>query len=248
MIDIDKKIKNEEEVKHELSELLDTSYPLMQQFREVCPGSYKHCQALASMIEAVSIELGLDTTFMKAAAFYHDIGKMLNPKFFTENQSKDEDPHSELDTWISYQIITRHVADTTNILLNDPNFPRRLIEVISVHHGTCVLKYFFNKSESKNPDEYRYKGSKPTCVEAAVLMITDHVEATSRSLFQSGKLDQVDVIDETVHNLIDDGQLDEVVMKLGDLKKIKEAIAKELEGSYQKRVDYDKVKEEKGEE
>jgi putative nucleotidyltransferase with HDIG domain len=247
MSENDKKTKVVEEEtikKHELSGLLDTSYPLLQQFREACPGTYKHAQSLASMMDGISVALNLDVTFMKVCAFYHDVGKMLNPKYFTENQLKDENLHDKLDPWISYQIITRHVADTASILINDHNFPRDLIEIVSRHHGTCVLQYFFDKSKSKNQEDYRYKGSKPTSVEAAVLMIADHVEAASRSLFQSGKLDQVDVIDVTVNSLIDDGQLDDVVMKLGDLKKIKDALAKELEGSYQKRVDYDKAKEE----
>jgi hypothetical protein len=246
MTEIDKKIKKEEEQppKHELSGLLDTSYPLLQQFRETCPGSYKHAQALSSMLESVSVEIGLDVTFMKVVAFYHDIGKTLNPKYFTENQLKDENPHDKLDPWVSYQIISRHVSDSVNILVNNQDFPRRLIEIISQHHGNSVVKYFFDKSGSKDVDEYRYKGSRPMSVESAVLMIADHVEATSRSLFQSGKLDQIDVIEETINSLIDEGQLDEVLMRLGDLKKIKHALAKELEGSYQKRVDYSKATEE----
>jgi putative nucleotidyltransferase with HDIG domain len=231
--------------RHELSELLDTSYPLLAKFREACPGSYKHAQALAAMVEGISLVLDLDVTYMKVAAYYHDIGKMHNPKYFTENQLEGEDLHEELDTWISYQIITRHVSDSVSILINDSNFPIDLIRIISQHHGTGVLKYFFNKSGIEDADTYRYRNSKPTCVESAVLMIADHVEATSRSLFQSGRLEPVEVIDNTINELIDDGQLDEVYMRLGDLKQIKDALAKELEGTYQKRVDYDKAKEDR---
>lgn len=231
------------EDQHELSDLLDTSYPLIQEFREICPGSYKHAQSLVSMIEGISLELDLDVIFMKVIALYHDIGKSINPKYFTENQLDDEDMHEKLDPWVSYQIITRHVSDGVNILVNDSNFNRDLIQVISQHHGTGILKYFYDKSKSNDHDKYRYKGSKPKCVESAVLMITDHIEAMSRSLFQSNELDPGKVIDDTINELIDDSQLDAVYMKLGDLKKIKDALAKELEGIYQKRVDYKKVKE-----
>lgn len=233
----------EEEKKEDLSHLLDTSYPLLQKFRELAPGTYKHSQALESMIEGVALELGLDVTFMRVAAMYHDTGKMHNPKYFTENQLEDENLHKDLDPWISSQIIRCHVADTVNILINDKNFPRELIELISQHHGTSVIRYFFSKSKDDDAARFRYKCAKPTCVESAALMITDHIEATTRSLNQAGKLDPKEVIDNTIQNLIDDGQLDEVTMKLGDLKRIKLALAKELEGIYQKRVDYDEAEE-----
>lgn len=237
-----------QEKKEELHDLLDSSYPLLQKFRDACPGTYKHAQSLASMVEGVSIVLDLDVTFMKVAALYHDVGKMVNPKYFTENQLEDEDPHKSFDPWISSQIISRHVSDSVNILINDKNFPRSMIEIISQHHGNSIMKYFFDKSGRDVEDLFRYKCSKPTCTEAAVLMICDHIEATSRALVQAGKYDAANVIDTTINGLLDDGQLDDVVMRLGDLKKIKEAIGRELEGIYQKRVDYDKAKEEKEDE
>lgn len=235
---------NDLEKKEGFALILDSSYPLLQYFRETCPGTYKHSQGLAAMVESISLSLGLDVNFMRVVAIYHDIGKTFNPKFFTENQLQDEDPHGDLDPWVSYQLITRHVSDSVNILLNDKNFPREVIEIISQHHGTNVVKYFFDKSESKDKDKFRYKCSKPSCVESAVLMIADHVEATSRSKVQSGNFDPLEVIETTINSLLDDGQLDEVMMRLGDLKKIKTALAKELEGLYQKRVSYDHVKKE----
>lgn len=234
--------------KEDLSPLLDSAYPLLQKFREVAPGTYKHSQALMSMIENISMSLNLDTNFMKVTALYHDVGKMYNPKFFTENQLEEEgNPHDNIDPRMSYQIISRHVSDSVNILINDHKFPRKLIEIVSQHHGTNVVKYFFEKADTDVEDIYRYKCTRPRCVEAAALMICDHVEAISRSKFQAGKLDPVEVIDYTITMLLDDGQLDEVYMRLGDLKKIKEALGKELEGLYQKRVDYDETKAEKSE-
>lgn len=236
---------NEEAVekKDKLNHLLDSSYPLLQKFRELCPGSFKHSQALGSMIEGIALSLGLNVTFMKVAALYHDVGKMFNPKYFTENQLEDENPHETLDANISYQIISRHVSDTALLLLNDENFPRELIEILCQHHGTSVVQYFFDESGSDVKDNFRYKAEKPKTVEAMILMICDSVEAKSRSYVQTGKFDPKEVIEGTINNLLKDGQLDEVVMRLGDLQKIKEALAKELEGTYQKRVDYSKAKD-----
>jgi len=228
-----------------ISKLLDTTYPLLARFRELCPGTFKHSQALASMIEGVSLSLGLDTELLKVAAIYHDVGKTLNPKFFSENQLEDEDAHKNLDPKISYEIITRHVSDSVMILINDSNFPRKVIEIISQHHGKNILKYFFKKSKNHVEDLFRYKTTKPTCIESAILMACDAIEATSRSQVQAGKFNPTRVIETTINGLIDDGQLDEVYMRLGDLKKVKIALGKELEGTYQKRVDYEEVKETK---
>jgi len=235
----------EEKQKHELLFLLDSSYPLSHKFREACPGTFKHSQAVLSMVEGVAISLDLDVTFMKVASQYHDVGKMFNPKYFTENQLEDENPHEKLDPKMSFQIISRHISDTALILLNDGNFPIDLIKIATQHHGTNIMKYFFDKSGSDVEDHFRYKGEKPKCAESAVLMICDCIEARSRSAIQAGKgqMDPTFIIEDTINSLLSDGQLDDVVMRLGDLQKIKGALATELEGTFQKRVDYKKAKE-----
>ena len=240
----------EEKEKNILSELLESSYPLLQKFRESCPGTFKHSQEVSAMVEGISIAIGLDVLYMKVAALYHDIGKMINPKYFTENQLEDENPHEKLDPFISCQIISRHVSDTTLILINDNKFPRDLIQIISQHHGNSVMKYFLDKAGTDVEDLFRYKGEKPKCVEAAVLMICDRIEARSRSEIQAGKgkIDPTDIIEDTINSLLSSGELEDVVMRLGDLQKIKDALAKELEGTFQKRVDYKKAKEENKEE
>ena len=233
----------EDKESKELQVLLDSTYPLLQKFREVCPGTYKHSQAVASIIEGVALALGLNIIKMKIMAHYHDIGKMFSPKCFAENQVDEDNPHDKLSPTVSYNIITRHISDSVIILINDHNFPRDIIEAISQHHGTSVLKYFFDKSGTDIEDVFRYKTTKPVSIESAVLMICDQIEATSRSFVQSNKFDAQLVIDKTLNSLIDDGQLDDVVMRLGDLKRIKESLKKEIEGSYQRRIDYDKAKE-----
>lgn len=228
----------------DLQILLDSTYPLLHKFRETCPGTYKHSQTVSSIIEGVALALGLNILKMKVMAQYHDIGKMFAPKYFTENQIEEDNPHDKITPIISHSIITRHVSDSVAILINDRNFPRDIIENISQHHGTSILQYFFDKSGKGIEDTFRYRTSKPTCIESAVLMICDRIEATSRSMIQSNKFDPITIIEKTISSLIDDGQLDDVFMRLGNLKKIKEALIKELEGTYQKRIDYAKAKEE----
>ena len=220
----------------DLKLLLESSYPLLQKFRETCPGTYKNSQAISSMVEGIALDLDLDVTFMKVCAIYHDIGKIINPKYFTENQLDDESPHDTLDPKISFQIISRHISDTAFILLHDGNFPPELIKITTQHHGTSVMQYFFKKSGSDIEDHYRYKGTKPTRIESAILMICDRLEARTRSEAQARKseFNPSIIIEDTINSLLSDNQLDDVVMRLGDLQKIKIALAKELQGTYQK--------------
>ena len=239
-------ILEEQTFREKLSHFLDPEHPLLREFRKVCPGTYKHSQALSTMVEGVSTVLRLDVERMKVAALYHDIGKSFFPWYFTENQGSNEDPHLKLPTEVSFSIITRHVSDSVAILVNNQRFPRDVIEVISQHHGKTIAKYFFKKSGSTDKDAYRYKTKKPNCIEAAVLMICDHVEATSRSLVQANKFEAAAVVTNIMDELIEDGQLDNVVMRVGDLKIIKDILIKDLESTYQKRVDYDKADEERG--
>lgn len=229
----------------DISFLLDTSYPLLQKFRELCPGTYKHSQAISAMMETIALDLGLDVTAMKIVSMYHDIGKTFNPLYFTENQVENENPHDKLDPYISYQFITRHISDAALILVNDEHFPRTLVEIITQHHGTSIVRYFLDKSGSEVEDVYRYKCPQPKCIESASLMICDVVEASSKSHIQAGTFEPMSIIDESINYLMSDGQLDNVIMRLGDLQKIKVALAKELQGAYQKRVDYAKAKTEK---
>jgi putative nucleotidyltransferase with HDIG domain len=229
--------------------LLESSYPLLKEFRDKCPGTFKHSQSVVGMVEAICTELDLDTNYMKVAAMYHDIGKMVNPKYFTENQIEDENPHEKLDPRISFQIISRHPADSALIMLNNGNFPTDLIIIAVQHHGTSIVKYFYEKYQAVKgkdvaDDYFRYQGQKPKCIESMVLMLCDSIQARSRSEVQTNKFDPARVINQTIDSLSTDGQLDDVYMRLGDLQTIKSVLGKELEGMFQKRVDYDKAAEE----
>jgi putative nucleotidyltransferase with HDIG domain len=222
-----------------IKKFLDSDYPLLDKFKSAASGTYRHSQNISAIAEAVASDLGLDATFMRVCATYHDIGKMLNPQYFTENQNGDGNPHDDLEPHISYQLITRHVSDSIMILMTETDMPREVMEVIAEHHGDTVIKAIYNKSESTNEDSFRYKCPKPSSEYASILMIVDAVEATARSV--ADKLTtpeaKIKVVKDTIDRLREDQQLDE--MKVGTLRQVQNRLIRELDGIYHTRVDYD---------
>jgi putative nucleotidyltransferase with HDIG domain len=232
----------EEEMEFTYKDLLDSKFPLLEKFREMAPGSHRHSQNVMNLCESVAIELELDTDLMKCAGMYHDIGKIVAPEVFSENQN-GKNVHDDIDDpSVSYQLITRHVGDSLIQLIQIPDFPgkSKLMEVVSQHHGNTVLKFFFQKSKSKVEDHYRYRCSPPQSIEAAVLMICDSVEATSRALDADDALETTEdrraVVNATVERLMDDLQLEK--QTVGQVRVIKNVLKKELENIYHKRERY----------
>ncbi len=219
----------------------DPTFPLLDKFREIAPGSYKHCQNVASMCETIASELDLNIDLLKAAALYHDIGKLNNPLYFSENQVTGTNIHDTLDPYMSYNIITRHVGDGILYLLQVEDMPHEVIEIISQHHGNTIVQAFYINGEPE--DKFRYKCSKPESNEALILMIVDSVEATAKALFNSNEKDEnkkliSKAIEGTTERLTKDHQLDN--MKIGTLEETKKLLTKELESVYHKRVSYEK--------
>lgn len=223
----------------------DGNFPLWLAFREAAPGSHKHTQSLLNTVDNVSSAIELKSDNLMLAARYHDIGKIWCPALFTENQSKDN-LHDNVEPWISYQLLTRHVSDTVVILMNN-GFPLEAIKIASQHHGTTVLRGIYDKAKKDFPDlnlkedDFRYHTNKPASLEALILMLCDQVEATSRSIYVDQKRDvEPDVfIDNIFNKLMMDGQFDEVEVKLGMITKIKKALTEDVSGNYQKRVAYE---------
>jgi len=218
--------------------LFDQTFPLLDKFKDMAPGTFKHCQNVSNMCETVAIELDLNVDLLKLSALYHDIGKMNNPLYFAENQG-DENIHDSLDPNISYQIISRHVGDSIIYLLMIPDFPMEVINIISQHHGDTVLLAFHNKAKNVPEDKFRYKCLKPVTPEALILMLCDSVEATTRALFTSGDNNGFieKAVNSTINRLMDDHQLDN--MRIGTLNVTKKILLKELESIYHKRVTYE---------
>ena len=223
-----------------MKDFLDTKFPLLEKFREVAPGTFKHSMNVRSLCESVALELNLDIILMNVVGMYHDIGKMDNPIVFSENQNGCGNIHDELEPSISYQLITRHVGDTALRLLQVFNMPRNVMEIVSQHHGNSVLRFFYEKSGAESDEMYRYKSIAPQSLEAAVLMICDSVEATAKAKHNNNGLnetkDKKTVVSSTIQRLMDDDQLDN--LKVGELKIIKRILFRELENIYHKREIY----------
>ena len=216
---------------------------LYEYFKETAPGSYRHCETVASLCEAIAKELELDTENLVLAARLHDIGKTFNPDMFSENQPKDDNVHDSMSPEQSYLYISRHVGDSLIILTPLSYISKEVLSIISQHHGNSCIASLYNKVKKKTDGEsvkdgFRYKGCKPSINEAAVLMIADVVEAATRSFHDSNTLDDIPtVIDGLIENLIEDHQLD--MMRIGDVRVIKKVLYKEIDNMYHKRVVYD---------
>lgn len=227
--------------KQDYKKYIETDYPLLDKFRELSPGSFSHSQNVVTILEAVSKELELDVDFMKCCGYYHDIGKINYPQYFSENQSTKDNIHDTLQPQISCRYITGHLSDGVMILLQN-GFPRDVIEVISQHHGDTVLRQFHQKDPQAPEDKYRYKAKKPSSTEAVVLMLSDSVEALTRHEFlkKRDKEENGDFIRRAVQSKIDqlddDDQLDNVMHGL--IKRVKKILVRELESMYHKRVSY----------
>lgn len=246
MAEVDKQEVLEEKLEEKESKILspmDSNFPLLKEFREKAPGSHKHAQSLVSMVANVCAAIDKDSKLLETSAMYHDIGKMWAPQLFTENQSK-ENIHDELNPWISYQLITRHVSDTIAILFSN-GFPKDVIKIASQHHGACLMGMLFEKAKEIDKDaveeDFRYRTDKPDSIESLILMFCDQVEATSRSFYQEQRRDDVDpaVFVINIYNkLHTDGQFDNVQVMLGELKKIQEALVSDVASNFQKRTKY----------
>jgi putative nucleotidyltransferase with HDIG domain len=226
---------------------LDPSYPLLAEFREKAPGTYKHTQSLMAIVENVCASIDMDEDSLRLAVTYHDIGKMWAPELFTENQGENN-IHDELDPHISYHLITRHVSDSVTIMVAS-GFPMEAIHIASQHHGTSLLRSMYDKVKSKGPkvpeDLFRYHTPRPDKLESLILMLCDQVEAASRSLYvdQKRKMDPVIFINNVYSRLHLDGQFDNVSVLLGKIKKIQAALITDIASNFQKRVAYESDKE-----
>lgn len=237
------------EVQTDLSliELGDPSLPLLQELIRRAPGTYNHSITVAALAEAAAESIGARGLLVRVGAYYHDIGKMLKPGYFIENQAQGDNRHDSLVPAMSTLVIIAHVKDGAD-LARQNKLPEQIIDFIQQHHGTTLVEYFYRQAseqrdkdpESGEVDEssFRYPGPKPQTKEAGVLMLADAVESASRALKEPTPSRIENIVEELARKRLLDGQFDECGLTLEEVRKIGESLVKSLTAVYHGRVKY----------
>jgi len=227
-----------------LLELGDVSHPLLQELVRRAPGTYNHSISVASIAEAAAESIGQRGLLCRVGAYFHDIGKMLKPNYFVENQGLQSSRHEGLMPAMSTLIIIAHVKDGAD-LARQHKLPQAIIDFIEQHHGTTLVEYFYRRASEAQPDQgevlessYRYPGPKPQTVESAILMMADSVESASRTLVEPTPSRIENLVEQIGMNKLLDGQFDECGLTLQQLRQVEDSLIKSLTAVYHGRVKY----------
>jgi putative nucleotidyltransferase with HDIG domain len=232
-----------------LLDLTDLEQPLLQKMAKEAPGSWEHCRAMANLAEAAAAAIGADALLTRAGAYYHDLGKTIQPKYFVENLAPGEQsPHEDLEPDVSADAIMTHVVQGTKIL-RDGGIPEPVVEFAYTHHGTQVVEYFWHKcleqGNAKGLTEaaFRYPGMKPRTRETAILMLVDSIEAASRTIDppEAKKFDEM--IQRVIFTKLRSGQLDEAGLSTYDLRQLVTRMSETLVNMFHHRIKYPWQKE-----
>jgi len=229
-----------------LLEVGDVAHPLLQELVRRAPGTYNHSINVASLAEAAAESIGARGLLVRVGAYFHDIGKMLKPAYFVENQGP-ENRHESLVPAMSTLIIIAHVKEGVE-LARQYNLPQPIIDLIAEHHGTTLVEYFYRRAAAQSqadpngdgPDEqtYRYPGPKPSTRESAVMMLADAAESASRTLSEPTPARIASLVHELAQKRLEDGQFDECGLTLEELKTVERSLVKSLTAVYHGRVKY----------
>jgi putative nucleotidyltransferase with HDIG domain len=226
-----------------LMELLNLEQPLLRDLMLNAPGTYHHSLIVSNMCEAGAKALGAHSLLCKVAALYHDIGKTLKAGYFIENQPPDDNPHTKLLPSMSALILISHVKQGV-VLANRHRLGQEVTDIIRQHHGTSIIQYFYHKALSQtdapppNSEDFRYPGPRPRSREAALVMLADIVEASSRSLTDPTPTRLRQHTDSIMKNIYAAGQLDESELTFKNLDTLAESFQQVLRGLYHHRVRY----------
>jgi len=230
-----------------LLELGDASHPLLQELVRRAPGTYNHSINVASIAEAAAEAIGGRRLLVRVGAYFHDIGKMLKPGYFVENQGAEANRHDALMPAMSTLIIVAHVKDGAD-LARQHHLPEPVIDFIEQHHGTTLVEYFYRRANQQNEgnpdgseiqeDSFRYPGPKPQTRETAVLMLADAVESASRALVEPTPARIEGLVEEIAMKRLLDGQFDECGLTLKQLRIVEDSLIKSLTAVYHGRVKY----------
>jgi putative nucleotidyltransferase with HDIG domain len=228
-----------------LLELSNLNTPVLRQLMVQAPGTYHHSIVVGNLAEAGAEAINANPLLARVAAYYHDIGKVRKPQYFVENQGGHENKHDKLAPSMSALVLIAHVKDGVEIA-RENNLGNDLIDVLREHHGTALMKFFYEKAKNlQDPEvqqvderDYRYPGPKPQTREAALIMLADAVEAAGRTLTDPTPSRIQGMVQKIINNIFIDGQLDECELTLKDLHKIAKSFNQILAGIFHYRIDY----------
>ncbi|MDP7990231.1 HD family phosphohydrolase [Bacillus sp. MHSD_36] len=235
-----------------LMELSSPNHPLLRRILLEAPGTYHHSVMVANLSEAACEAVGANGVLARVGAYYHDVGKTVQPQFFIENQMGIENPHDKLDPVTSKDIIIAHVTDGVK-MLEEYHIPQEIIDIAGQHHGTTLLKYFYYKAIKEDKEKYteemfRYPGSKATSKESAIVGIADSVEAAVRSMNHPTP-DQINnLVQSIIKDRLQDGQFSECDLTFKELQIVGKTLCETLNGIFHSRITYPEPPEEKGKE
>ncbi|MGB2413466.1 MAG: HD family phosphohydrolase [Schleiferiaceae bacterium] len=225
-----------------LLELSDTNSPLLKLLSKEAPGTFQHTMQVANLAEFATEIVGGNTLLVRTGALYHDIGKIANPQYFTENQSSTTSPHEELSYLESAEIIIAHINDGIE-LAKKYKLPDIVIDFIRTHHGTSRVEYFYRKYKEDHPDtdqfdQFHYPGPKPFSKETAIVMMSDAVEASTRSIPDKTEQNLSEMIDKVIGHQLSTGQYDNAEITMKEINTIREAFKRFIRGVYHVRISY----------
>lgn len=225
-----------------LIELSNLNNPLLQQLSYNAPGTFQHSIQVSTLASEAANAIGAKTQLVRTAALYHDIGKLANPPFFTENQN-GVNPHDSLSYEQSARIITQHVPDG-RILAEKSHLPQDIIHFIDTHHGSGMAKYFYIKYRNEHPGEeadptpFNYEGPDPDTKETAILMMADAVEASSRSLTEYTEDSIGNLVDRIIDSQVEEGHFTECPITFKEISQVKAVFKEKLKTIYHTRISY----------
>ncbi len=228
-----------------LMELSSTGHPLIKRLMAEAPGTYYHSILVANLAEAGADAINADPLLTRVAAYYHDIGKLERPVYFTENQESGVNPHDNLTPAMSVLILVSHVKDGIE-MARDYDLPKEVIDIISEHHGNGVIKYFYHKALENGDDvtkeDFSYPFPKPQSRESALVMIADTVQAAIQSMGPMTKGELTAKIHSLIGERLDDGQFEECDLTFRDLHVIQDAFVSVYDGITHHRIRYPELK------
>lgn len=235
-----------------LLELSDMNHPLLQRMQREAPGTFAHSLNVANLSEAAARAIHADALLTRVGVYYHDIGKILKPQYYIENQPPGRNPHDKLKPATSAAIVRGHVVEGLR-MAEEAKLPERIRDFIAEHHGTQTISFFYERARELDPEaelnerDFSYPGPRPRSKETAIVMLADSVESAARVLQDPTRERIAALVDRIVEAKIQADQLDDAPLTLRDLHIVKEQFVTGLAGIYHQRIDYPTMRDEPAE-